>query len=225
VAITAPRRVLAIAALVTIAAGVFGLPMAKTLCACGFEDPSSESAAAAELLTDKFDAGDAQLVFVVTAPDGYGSGPGRAVGTEIVDQLARSPHVASVASACTGPQPERAALVSRDGAAGLIVAGIAGDQNETQQYAKELSDRLVQDRDGVTVRAGGAAMVKVQITEQSQRDLFLMESLAIPISFAVLVWVFGGLLAAAVPLAVGGTAILGAMAVLRGVTHFADVSR
>ena len=93
-AITAPRRVLAIAALVTIAAGVFGMPVAKTLCACGFEDHSSESAAAAELLTDKFDAGDAQLVFVVTAPDGYGSGPGRAVGTEIVDQLARSQHVA-----------------------------------------------------------------------------------------------------------------------------------
>jgi len=51
-----------------------------------------------------------------------------------------------------------------------------------------------------------------------------MESLAIPISFVVLVWVFGGVLAAAVPLAVGGMAILGALAVLRGVTVFTDVS-
>ena len=67
-------------------------------------------------------------------------------------------------------------------------------------------------------------MVNVEITEQSQRDLLLMESLAIPISFVVLVWVFGGVLAAAVPLAVGGMAILGALAVLRGVTVFADVS-
>ena len=83
---------------------------------------------------------------------------------------------------------------------------------------------FVHDRDGVTVRAGGDAMVNVEITEQSQRDLLLMESLAIPISFVVLVWVFGGVLAAAVPLAVGGMAILGALAVLRGVTHFADVS-
>ena len=76
----------------------------------------------------------------------------------------------------------------------------------------------------MTVRAGGDAMVNVEITEQSQRDLLLMESLAIPISFLVLVWVFGGALAAAVPLAVGGMAILGALAVLRGVTYFTDVS-
>ena len=31
-----------------------------------------------------------------------------------------------------------------------------------------------------------------------------MESIAIPLSFLVLVWVFGGLLAAALPVAVGG---------------------
>ena len=93
-----------------------------------------------------------------------------------------------------------------------------------QEYTKDLSDRLVHDRDGVTVRAGGDAMVNVEITEQSRRDLLLMESLAIPISFVVLVWVFGGVLAAAVPLAVGGMAILGALAVLRGVSSFADVS-
>ena len=61
-------------------------------------------------------------------------------------------------------------------------------------------------------------MVNVQITEQSQRDLLLMESIAIPLSFLVLVWVFGGLLAAALPVAVGVMAILGALAVLRVIT-------
>ena len=66
-----------------------------------------------------------------------------------------------------------------------------------------------------TVRTGGTAMVNVQITEQSQRDLLLMESLAIPLSFLVLVWVFGGLLAAALPVAIGAMAVIGALAVLR----------
>ena len=205
-------------------AGIFGVPVAKSLCACGFEDPSSESAKAKELLTDKFDEGDVQMVIVVSAPDGANGGAARDVGTELVDDLMRSPHVTSVTSLWTAPAPERAALVSRDGRSGLIVAGIAGDESKTQEYAKDLSDRLVHDRDGVTVRAGGDAMVNVEITEQSQRDLLLMESLAIPISFVVLVWVFGGVLAAAVPLAVGGMAILGTLAVLRGVTYFTDVS-
>ena len=223
-AIAAPRRMLVVAALVAVVAGIFGVPVAKSLCACGFEDPSSESAKARELLTDKFDVGDVRMVIVVSAPDGASGSAARAVGTELVADLTRSPHVASVASLWTAPAPERAALVSRDGRSGLIVAGIAGDESKTQDYAKDLSDRLVHDRDGVTVRAGGDAMVNVEITEQSQRDLLLMESLAIPISFVVLVWVFGGVLAAAVPLAVGGMAILGALAVLRGVTSFAEVS-
>ena len=207
-----------------VAAGIFGVPVAKSLCACGFEDPSSESAKAKELLTDKFDKGDVQMVIVVSAPDGADGGAARAVGTELVDDLMRSPRVVSVTSLWTAPAPERAALVSSDGRSGLIVAGIAGNENKTQEYAKDLSDRLVHDRAGVTVRAGGEAMVNVEITEQSQRDLLLMESLAIPISFLVLVWVFGGALAAAVPLAVGGIAILGALAVLRGVTYFTHVS-
>ena len=215
---------LAVAALVAVAAGIFGVPVAKSLCACGFEDPSSESAKAKELLTDKFDVGDVQLVIVVSSPDGADGAAARAVGTDLVDELMRSPHVASVTSLWTAPDPERAALVSKDGRSGLIVAGISGDESQTQGYAKDLTDRLVHDRAGVTVRVGGDAMVNVEITEQSQRDLLLMESLAIPISFVVLVWVFGGVLAAAVPLAVGGMAILGALAVLRGVTYFTDVS-
>ena len=68
-------------------------------------------------------------------------------------------------------------------------------------------------------------MVNVHITEQSQRDLLVMESLAIPLSFLVLVWVFGGLLAAALPSAVGAMAIIGALAVLRLVTFFPPTCR
>ena len=51
-----------------------------------------------------------------------------------------------------------------------------------------------------------------------------MESIAIPLSFLVLVWVFGGVVAAALPLAVGGFAIFGSMAVLRAITFVTDVS-
>ncbi len=97
-AICAPRRMLTVAALVAVAAGIFGVPVAKSLCACGFEDPSSESAKAKELLTDTFDKGDVQMVIVVSAPDGANGGAARAVGTELVDELRRSPHVASVTS-------------------------------------------------------------------------------------------------------------------------------
>jgi putative drug exporter of the RND superfamily len=220
----APRRVIAFVVLLTVALGIFGIPVAKSLSASGFGDPTSESALATQLLTDKFHQGDVQLLILLSSPDGVDSAPARAAGNDIVDQLRGSPHVASVTSAWTSPPPAAADLVSRDRSSGLIVAGITGDENQQQTYAKELADQVAKDHDGVSVRPGGTAMVNVQITEQSQRDLLLMESLAIPLSFLVLVWAFGGLVAAALPVAVGVMAILGALAVLRLMTFATDVS-
>ncbi len=223
-AISAPRRILAAAVLVALAAGIFGIPVAQSLSASGFQDPNSESSRATQLLTDKFGQGDVQMLITVTAKDPVLKGQGRAVGLDVVDRLERSPHVAGVTSAWTAAPAAATELVSKDGKAGLIVAGIRGDENDTQAYTKELASEVTGTRDGVTVRAGGIATVNVQLTEQSQRDLLLMESLAIPFSFLVLVWVFGGLLAAALPVAVGVIAILGSLSVLRLITFGTDVS-
>ncbi|OLP01500.1 hypothetical protein BVU76_14720 [Mycolicibacterium porcinum] len=224
-AIAAPRRVLAIAALVMVAAGIFGVPVAKSLSAGGFQDPTSESAQATQLLSDKFARGDMQLVISVTDDNAGADSPAaRAVGTDIAAKLKASPYVTEVSSTWTVPAHAAATLISKDGKTGLILAGITGGESGAQKYAKELTDQLVHDRDGVTVRAGGEAMIYVQINGQSEKDLLMMESIAIPLSFLVLVWVFGGLLAAALPLAVGGFAILGSLAVLRGFTMVTDVS-
>ena len=223
-AIAAPRAVIAFAALLVVALGVFGLPVANKLSASGFQDPNSESSGATEMLTNKFGQGDVQLLVVVADPDGVDSQAARQAGLDVVDQLRRSPRVAQVSSPWTSPPSAVDGLVSKDRTTGLIVAGIVGDEADQQKYAKELSDRVAHDRGGVTVRSGGVAMVNIQITNQSQRDLLLMESFAIPLSFIVLVWVFGGLLAAALPIAVGVMAILGALAVLRLMTFATDVS-
>ncbi|HJT91108.1 MAG TPA: MMPL family transporter [Mycobacterium sp.] len=223
-AISAPRRILAAAVLVAVVAGIFGILVAKSLSASGFQDPTSESSRATQLLTDKFSQGDVQMLITVTAPDQVLAPSARAVGLDVVDRLKRSPHVANVTSAWTAAPGAATELVSKDGKSGLIVAGISGSENDAQAYAKALADQVTGSRDGITVRAGGVAMVNVQITEQSQRDLLLMESLAIPFSFLVLVWVFGGLLAAALPVAVGIIAILGSLLVLRLITFGTDVS-
>ena len=232
-AIAAPRRILVIAALVMVAAAVFGIPVARSLSAGGFQDPASESAHAIRLLTDKFRQSDQQLVIVVTAPAGAQSDQARRVATDIVAQVQRSPGVFNVASAWTGPAatgsaahgPHLAAdLVSKDGKSGLIVANLEGGENNAQNYAKSVAKQVVHDRDGVTVRAGGVAMVYAQINHQNERDLLLMESLAIPLSFLVLVWVFGGVITAALPVTLGGLAIVGSMSVLRLISFNADVS-
>jgi RND superfamily putative drug exporter len=223
-AIAAPRPTVAVAVLVMVVAAVFGIPVANSLSPTGFEDPDSESAIATRLLADRFGQGDQQLVITVSAPDGADSADVRATGMAIVGDLQRSPHVASVTSAWTAPPAAAARLVSRDGRSGLIVAGITGGEREAPKYASALSDRIARDYDSVAVLAGGPAMVNAGITQQTQTDLLLMESIAIPLSFLVLVWVFGGLLAAALPVMVAVMAIAGALAVLRLITFITDMS-
>ena len=221
-ALTAPRRVIAVALLVMVGTAVFGIPVMKSLSAGGFQDPTSQSSRASDMLADTFGQGNMQLLISVTSQDGVESPAARAVGTDIVRQLKASPYVTpQVTDAWTSSSPQ---LVSKDGKTGLIVAGVTGTETEAQQHAKALAAQVVHDRDGVTVKAGGEAMIYVQINGQTEKDLLLMESIAIPLSFLVLVWVFGGLLAAALPLAVGGFAILGSMAVLHAITFVTNVS-
>ncbi len=222
--ISAPRRVIAVVALAMVVIGVFGVPVAKSLSPSGLADPNSESARATKLLTEKFGQGDTELMIVVTAPDRFDSRQARAVAIDIVDRLRRSGHVAAVSSAWTSPPPVAAALTSRDRKSGLIVVGITGDAAQQQATTRSLVDDVAHDRGAVVVRAGGPAMVNLQITEQSKRDLVFTESLVVPLSFLVLVWVFGGLFAAALPVVVGVMAILGSLAVLRVITLFTDVS-
>lgn len=224
VAVGAPRRILAGAALLTVVLGLFSSSVVESLSAGGGFDPKSESAKANTLLEQKFGRSQWQLMITVSAEHDVREGPARQVGTSIVDQLSASPHVVSVASPWTVPPQDAARLLSRDGSSGLIVAGIGGDESTVAARATELARQLVTDRNGVTVRAGGVTIFSSQIEEQTKHDMLLMESIAIPISLFVLVWVFGGLVAAVLPVAVGVMAIVGAMAALKLVAYATDVS-
>jgi len=226
-AIAAPRRVLGVAALLMVGAAVFGVPVAKTLSAGGFQDPASESSRATALLTEKFGQSDVQLLFMVTAPDDIRGAAARAAGLDIVNQIKDAPYVADVVSPWTSP-PGATDLFSADGRSGLIVAGVSGGQKAATQRARALADAVAESvlrrhRD-VTVLSGGSAMVFSQINSQTERDVLKMESIAVPVSFAVLLWVFGGLVAAALPVVVGGLAIVGSLSVLRLIAMTTDVS-
>ena len=83
-AIRAPRRIIAIALLVMAGAAVFGIPAANSLSAGGFEDPTAGSAHAAQLLADKFDQGDTQMLITVSS-----NGGAQLVGTQTACAAAR----------------------------------------------------------------------------------------------------------------------------------------
>ncbi|MBB2774532.1 UNVERIFIED_ORG: RND superfamily putative drug exporter [Mycolicibacterium obuense] len=223
-AIAAPKRVIAAAVAVLIGCAIFGVPVAGSLSGGGFRDPESDSARASAILADTFDRPEMHLMLTVTAPDGALTGPGAAVGADIVRALGESPSVGYVESPWGAPPGTADELVSTDGTTALVIAGLDGDESDAAAHAEDLSAALTGDRDGVVVRAGGVAAVNAQINAQTEKDLMAMEAIAFPLSFLVLVWVFGGLFAAMLPMAVGALAIVGSMAVLRGITMVTDVS-
>ena len=220
----APRRIIAVGLLVLVGTAVFGVPVAGRLSAGGLTDPGAQSSRATALLASTFAQGDMPMLITVSSTEGINGSDTRTVGTQIVHALAQSPAVAAVTSPWTAPPAAAAPLISKDGRTGVIIAGITGGDNGASKNAEVLINELVHDRGGVTVRAGGEAAMKLQITLQSEKDLKVMEFVAVPLSFLVLVWVFGGLVAAALPLAVGAIAIFGSMAVLRVISFATDVS-
>jgi RND superfamily putative drug exporter len=222
-AVTAPKRIIAAAALVMVACAIFGLPVTKMLSAGGFTDPASESARAADILASKFSQSDVQLLITVTADGGVHGPEAAQTAADILAVLKSSPDAIGVTSLWTAPQSAAPALTSMDGRTGVITAGLRGGDAQYAKIARELVDRFPPERSGVVVRAGGA-LTYSEVDEQTERDLVLMESIAIPVSFVALVWVFGGVLAAALPMMIGMFAILGSLAVLRFMTLFTDVS-
>jgi RND superfamily putative drug exporter len=223
-AIAAPRLIIAATILLGILAAVFGISVTKSLSAAGFRDPNAESSRAIDILSSEFGQGDLQMIFSISSNSGARSDQARQVAGDVISHLTSKPYVSGVASAWTGPPPVTNQLISDDGRKGLIVVGITGGGSQAQRNANTLADELVGERGDVSVAAGGPAMAYVEINKQSEHDLLLMESIAIPLSFAVLVWVFGGLFAAMLPIAVGILSIVCSMAALKIVTLATEVS-
>lgn len=221
----APKFVLSLALLLMVAAGAIGAPAAEKLSTGGFADPEADSTKLTRLLADKFGVDSDQLFLLVHARERIDTSAPRKFVEQLVQQLRGADHVTTVASPWDSADPVAAGKLSRDKRSALISVGLNGGEAQSAVYATELARRFTGDRsDGTTVQAGGASIVNAEISEQARRDLSLSEAIALPISFAVLVWVFGGLIAAMIPLAIGCFAILGSMAIIRLLAEVTPVS-
>ena len=78
--------------------------------------------------------------------------------------------------------------------------------------------------ENLTIYAGGTGVFAHAINTKIADDLKLSESISIPLTFILLVFVFGGLVASATPLLVGVSAILGSFLIIYLLTLFTGVS-
>jgi RND superfamily putative drug exporter len=111
------------------------------------------------------------------------------------------------------------ALVSRDGRFTLVLAAFATQDRSAAAVAHVRSQVA-----GSGVLFGGNDVTFHEINERTTSDLKRAESMAIPILLLLSFWVFRGLIAAALPLLVGGFAIVLTFLLLRLIDHVLGLS-
>ncbi|BBZ65500.1 membrane protein [Mycolicibacterium insubricum] len=225
-ALAGPKRVLLIAGLLMALCGALGAPAATMLSSGGYTDPNAESNVSARTLVESFGQGAVPLYLLVRSDSALTGPSGKAAVAQLVTTLGENPDVAQVRSPWDLPDPVAAGALSRDGHAALVTAAVGRDEDSGLARSAELLAKLatLPLPEGITVSAGGPGPIAEQINEQSRRDLAVSEAIALPLTFLALIWVFGGVVAALIPLAVGGFAVMGTMAVLRGLAEITDVS-
>jgi RND superfamily putative drug exporter len=216
------RWIVAATILFLIAAGVIGSGVFGRLTSGGFFDEGSEAFRVGETLEKRFGVRDPNLVLLVTADEGSVDSPAAAeAGRALTQQLASEKGVDQVASYWTTGSP---AFKSEAGDQALVIGVLAGDDDEATETLERISPNLAGDRGPIEVAVGGAQEVFRAVTERVESDLARAESIAIPITLALLVVVFGSVVSASLPLAIGGIAIVGSFLALRVLTEFTDVS-
>jgi len=219
-----PRSILAAALLIGILCVALGFSAPAHLKSGGFIPPQTESAQVAAQLNRSFPGGEPNLIFVVTAPAGIGDAAARTVGERLAVQLHRSANVDAVQSYWDVPADLRVGLRSLDGHAALILAHVAGDDTDGPKRAGALAEQLDGDFGGITVQAGGEAVAMDQMSHRIIADLVIAEAIAVPLAGIALILVFGSVIAAMIPLAVGVFTIALTLPLLRLLAELGPVS-
>ncbi|MFI6773616.1 MMPL family transporter [Nocardia sp. NPDC050412] len=219
-----PRTILLAAALLAILCGVFGASATSHMKTAGFTPGDAESSRVAKLVADNFGGAEPNLILLVRDDAGADSPAAKAAGAKLIDTLRSRGDVIGVQSYWNAPQSLSSALRSKDGKSALVLGYITGEESVAQKAAGAIAAEVTGTNDGVSIYQGGLSSIYHDSNEQITHDLAVAESVAIPLSFIVLILVFGSLVAAFLPLAVGIFAILTTLAILRTLTVFTDVS-
>ena len=224
-AVARPRLVVAVALLLMILSGAIGATVHSHMKSGGFVTEDLDSVQASQYLNEHFPGSEPNYVLLVTAEDGADSPAARAAADTAIAQLrGHSDIVSGVQSYWTSRPDLKQALRSKDGKRALILASIEGDDAQLPDRAGKLSKEVQVESGPVTVEAGGLAASFSDINVQISKDLVIAEAVAIPVTGLLLAVVFGSVVAAALPIAIGLFAIAAALGILRVLTSVTDVS-
>ena len=154
-------------------------------------------------------------------PTGGVSAPGaRATVEGVAAAIRQEPTVTRTLTYYSTGSP---AFVSRNGRSTYVAAFF---KNVSNTQAQEAAERLVERvQKPPTVLLGGPAVAGEQLGGQVGKDIGKAEGLVFPILFILLLFVFRGVVAALMPLFVGGITVVVTFLALRVVNSFVSLSQ
>jgi len=196
--------------------------------------PSSESQQGREILAQADQSG-ASLTLILSDVDPATPGLDDALDPARAD-LGDIDGVASVVDPLALPDgidnPAAAPLLAKDGNGFLVVVELepALSQSKEDHALDAVAHRLDAVPDDlrsvapqVTGVVGGSSLIYSAITDQVEVDLRTGEAIALPVALLIMVLVFGGFLAAAMPMAGAFASIAGGLAALYGMSYLMDL--
>jgi RND superfamily putative drug exporter len=210
---------------ILIAGGIGSLSFSK-LDSGGYSDLNSESAKAANYITDTFKVQDPVAILIVDAGSRSVDDP-----TVIAEAASLEREVAATKGIkrtlsywSAGAAPS---LRATDGKAAFLFIYADIENYDFDGYGavgKIIAEKFDGAYKSLEIYAGGGAVVTNAINSKIKTDLLLAEGIAIPLTFILLAFVFGALVASAMPLVVGVGAILGSFFFTYLLTLVTDVS-
>jgi uncharacterized membrane protein YdfJ with MMPL/SSD domain len=223
----ARRLTLLIALLFAVGAGVWGTGVfGKLNSGNTFTPPNSQSSVESNLAGSLFGRNGADVVVLFHSAAHTVADP--VYRQAVAGYLAALParEVTRSASYWTSGQPDLASADRHSTYAVLQLAGGSDQARENTYKAIKADFPTVAGTpgDGITAQVGGTTATEVAINSEVSANIARAESISFPVLLILLVIIFGSVMAAIAPLAIGGLAILGSFTVLRLLTLATTVS-
>ena len=195
----------------------FGLQLDDRMSQDGWEDPNAASTSAAQIEQEAFgrdNSGDVILLF--HSPDENFDAAKQHLAqlkSEYPDQID------SVTSYFDTKNPN---LVNADHSLAFAAIGLKGDDEQTLKDFRAIEGALTDTT--APVEIAGATAVADALDEGMSHDISRAEKAALPLVGILLLVVFGSVVAACMPLVVGGLSILGSLGILSILASFSQVN-
>jgi RND superfamily putative drug exporter len=217
------KTIVACTGIFVIVAAFFGGNVASKLSRGGFDAPTEQSVRAADALSNQFHTGSDNLIILVHATSGnVDSAAAVAAGTALTRQLAALPDMANVMSYWSLDSAPFLRTANRDDA--MVVGRITGNQDEVTRREPRIAAALSQRSGAISFQVGGFGAAFHEVDSVVEKDLLHAEELAVPLTLLLLLFVFGSLVAAAMPLTIGAVAVVGTLLELRLLNGVTPVS-